>query len=370
MPPMADDDLPRGLALTASPGFAEWLAARNASLAFATPPSKVFFVGLRPDGDLGVFERTFDKAMGVAAQGTDKVWLGTRTHLWRMDSVPIGSAAADEGFDRCFAPLRAYTTGYLNTHDVTVDDEGDVVFVATRFGCLARPSETASFDPVWQPPWLDRFEQGDRCHLNGYTRDGEGRAYVTSVSASGGLESWRDSRSGGGVIAEVPSGEIVATGFSMPHSPRLRDGELWCTNSGTGHLCRVDPGTGAVEKVAFAPGFLRGLCFLDGYAVVGSSKPREGDLYSGLGLDETLVERNLKPRLGLFIIELATGNVVEWLFVDGPMRELFDVVALPGVRRPMALGLVADDIRKAVFFDSAAVARGADGRWAPAEARS
>jgi uncharacterized protein (TIGR03032 family) len=367
---MADEEQHQGLALNASPGFADWLAARNASLTFATPPSKVFFVGLRPDGQLGVFERTFDKAMGVAVQGTEKVWLGTRSHLWRMDSVPVAQEAADEGFDHCYAPMRAYTTGYLNTHDVTVTDDGDVVFVATRFGCLARPSDVVSFEPMWQPPWLDRFEQGDRSHLNGYTRDDDGRAYVTSVSATGGLESWRDHRNGGGVVAEVPSGHIVATGLSMPHSPRLRDGELWCTNSGTGHLCRIDPSTGAVEKVAFAPGFLRGLCFLDGYAVVGSSRPREGDLYSGLGLDDTLIERNLKPRLGLFVIELATGNVVEWLFVDGPMRELFDVAALPGVRRPMAFGLVASDIRTAVFFDSASIDRGADGRWAPAGAVS
>ena len=126
----------------------------------------------------------------------------------------------------------------------------------------------------------------------------------------------------------------------------------------------MDQATGEVERVAFAPGFLRGLCFLDGYAIVGSSRPREGDLYSGLGLDETLIEKGLKPRLGLFVIELATGNVVEWLFVDGPMRELFDVAALPGVRRPMALGLVAEDIRTAVFFDSSTVERSASGRWA------
>lgn len=359
---MADDDLEQTLGLSASPGFATWLAGRDASLTFATPPSKVFFVGVRTDGQLGVFERTFDKAMGVATDGAERVWLGTRTHLWRMDSVPVDQASAEEGFDRCYAPMRAYTTGYLNTHDVTVDDDGEVVFVATRFGCLARPSETASFEPVWQPPWLERFEQGDRCHLNGYTHD-ENRAFVTSVSATGELESWRDHRNGGGVVAHVPSGEIVATGLSMPHSPRLHDGELWCTNSGTGHLCRVDPASGEVEKVAFAPGFLRGLCFLDGYAVVGSSRPREGDLYSGLGLDDTLIEKGLKPRLGLFVVELATGNVVEWLFVEGPMREVFDVAVLPGVRRPMALGLVAEDIRTAVFFDSSSVERSDSGRW-------
>jgi uncharacterized protein (TIGR03032 family) len=355
------------LALTASPGFADWLASQNASLTFATPPAKVFFVGIRPDGDLGVFERTFDKAMGVSAQGSEHVWLGTRSHLWRLDSMPLSEQALEDGFDRCYVPKRAITTGYLNTHDVSAAADGDVIFVATRFCVLAKPSETRSFDPYWQPPWLDRFEQGDRCHLNGFTRDETGAAYVTSVSATNGAESWRDHRNGGGVIAEVPSGEIIARGFSMPHSPRMRNGELWCCNSGSGHLCRIDRKTGEVERVAWAPGFLRGLGFVGDYAVVGSSRPREGDLYSGLELDDALAAAGEKPKLGLFVIDLRSGEVVEWLFIDGPMRELFDVTVLPGVRRPMALGLIAPEIKQRIYFDSNRIQRDPDGSWTPGQ---
>ena len=41
--------------------------------------------------------------------------------------------------------------------------------------------------------------------------------------------------------------EIVTTGLSMPHSPRWHDGAIWFTESGSGHLCRVDVADGSVQ---------------------------------------------------------------------------------------------------------------------------
>jgi hypothetical protein len=38
--------------------------------------------------------------------------------------------------------------------------------------------------------------------------------------------------------------------------------------------------------------------------------------------------------------------VVHWLRIDGVVSELYDVVALPGVRRPQAIGTVTDEIRR------------------------
>ena len=353
--------------ISVSPGFGDWLGRVDATLAFAIPPSKVVFVGRDPDGELSILERTFDKTMGMARDGTDRLYLATRFSIWRLDDAGVGEAEAGEGFDRCYVPRQVWITGNVNTHDLGVDPRGGpaggLVFVATRFSCLARPSEELSFEPIWQPPFLDGFGPGDRCHLNGLAMGPDGPAYATSVGTTDALERWRWTRAGGGAVTHVPTGEIVASGLSMPHSPRLHDGELWLTNSGTGELCHVDPDAGTWEPVAFAPGFLRGLTFVDGYAIVGSSKPREGDLYSGMSLDAALAREGTSPRLGLFVVELATGNVVEWLFLEGEMRELFDVVALPGVRRATAVGLVADEIRRHTWFDADAMARGADGRW-------
>jgi uncharacterized protein (TIGR03032 family) len=339
----------------------------DVSLAFALPPAKLVFVGHDLDGRVAVFERTFDKTMGLARRGVDELHLATRSGIWRFDHVP-GDVEDDDGYDRCYVPRQVHVTGNVNTHDLAIDPRGGpgdgVVFVATRFGCLARPSDACSFEPIWQPPFLQRFRAGDRCHLNGLAMGADGPAFVTAVAATDNLERWRWHRHGGGVVVDVSTGEIVADGFSMPHSPRLHEGRLWLTNSGSGELCEVDPATGTVTPTAFAPGFLRGLTFVGRYAVVGSSKPRDGDLYSGLPLDDELARRGMAPRLGVFVIDTESGAIVEWLTIEGEYRELFDVIALPGVRRPTAVGVVGHDLYERSWFDADALQHGPDG-WRP-----
>lgn len=46
-----------------------------------------------------------------------------------------------------------------------------------------------------------------------------------------------------------------------------------------------------------------------------------------------------------YVIDLNTGDILHWLRFEGLLEELYDVVTLPGVRRPMALGLKSDEIR-------------------------
>jgi uncharacterized protein (TIGR03032 family) len=329
---------------------------QGVSLAFAVPPSKLFLIGLNPDGELSAFERTFNKCMGLAAAGSETIYLGTRYQIWRLQHAPP-QGPDHEGYDRCFVPRRVWTTGYINCHDVAVDGNGEVLFVNTRFGCLARLSDRYSFVPVWWPPFQTRRRQGDCCHLNGVAMVRGQPEFVTSVSRTSELDSWRNHRTGGGVVTHVGTGEIVCGGLSMPHSPRLHRGDLWLTNSGTGHLGRVDLDQRRFEPVAFAPGFLRGLTFVGDYALVGSSRFRGGGLYSGLPLDESLANAGTGPKLGVFVVDLRSGGIAEWLVLEGPIYELFDVIALPGVRQPMALGLISDEIQHQIWFDSGALNR-------------
>ncbi len=46
------------------------------------------------------------------------------------------------------------------------------------------------------------------------------------------------------------------------------------------------------------------------------------------------------------IIDLNTGDSVHWVRIEGVVVELYDVVALPGVVRPQALGFKTDEIRR------------------------
>ena len=221
-----------------------------------------------------------------------------------------------------------------------------MVFVNTLFGCLATVSERYSFVPLWRPPFLSKLAAEDRCHLNGLALENGHPAYVTAVSQSDVADGWRDRRRDGGCVIDVRTNEIVAAGLSMPHSPRVYRDQLWLLNSGTGEFGLVDRSTGSFEPLTFCPGYLRGLSFVGDYAVVGVSLCRENRTFQGLALDDNLRERNAEAHCGLCVVDLRSGDLVDWLWLTGVVQELYDVVVLPGVRRPSALGFKTDEIRR------------------------
>jgi len=336
--------------VTASPHFADWLAEQQVSLAFTTyQTGKLFLLGRRPDGVLAVFERTFSRAMGLWADG-QTLWLGTQYQLWRFENV-LRPRETYHGHDRLYVPRTGHTTGDLDVHDIAVDEQYGVVFVATHFGCLATLSERHSFRPMWRPPFLSKLVAEDRCHLNGLALESGRVRYVTAVSTSDVVDGWRDRRRDGGCVLEVPGGQRLASGLSMPHSPRTYRGELWLLNSGTGFFGKVERTHGTFEPVTFCPGYLRGLAFNGNYAVVGLSRPRHHCTFSGLALDEELARRTADARCGLQVIDLATGNVVEWVRLEGMVSELYDVAVLPGVMRSMALGFKTREIEQLLTID-------------------
>ncbi|MEQ9124727.1 MAG: TIGR03032 family protein, partial [Alphaproteobacteria bacterium] len=185
---------------------------------------------------------------------------------------------------------------------------GKPIFCATLFNCLGTISETHSFRPVWKPPFISRLAAEDRCHLNGLAGEGGEPRYVTMVSRSDVVDGWRDRRSDGGLVMDVASGEAVAGGLSMPHSPRLHDGTLYLLDSGTGRFGRVDVAAGRFEEIAFCPGFARGLSIVGDHALIGLSLPRENKTFTGLPLDQALTDRDTRPRCGLIVVDLKTGD--------------------------------------------------------------
>ncbi len=160
-----------------------WLAEQKLSLAFTTyQVGKLFLIGAQPNGNLSIFERTFNRAMELWTD-TQRLYLATLYQLWRFDNV-LEPGQTHEGYDRLYVPQMAWTTGDVDIHDIAEDAQGRPVFVNTLFGCLARVSESHSIAPVWQPPFISRLAAEDRCHLNGLAmRDGK-PAYATAVSRS------------------------------------------------------------------------------------------------------------------------------------------------------------------------------------------
>jgi uncharacterized protein (TIGR03032 family) len=345
--------------VTGSARLAAWLAQHQVSLAFTTyETGKLFLLGHKPEGTLAVVERTFNRAMGLWADG-QTLWLSTRYQLWRFENF-LRRGELYQGHDRLYVPKVANTTGDLDVHDIAVDHDGRPVFVATKFGCIATLADRSSFTPVWRPAFLSKLAAEDRCHLNGLALE-EGRPrFVTSVSQSDVVDGWRDRRQNGGVVLEVPESRVLASGLSMPHSPRLYRGRLWLHNSGAGQFGSIDPAGGPFEPLTFCPGYLRGLAFVGDFAVVGLSHPRHDKNFGGLALETELAKRDAEPRCGLLIIDLKSGDVAHWIRVEGMVRELYDVAVLPRVSRPMVLGLKSDEIERiiAIGEESNPVARG------------
>ncbi len=288
-----------------------------------------------------VNEQYFRKAMGLAYhEGT--LYLAALAHIYRMENCLRPHERMDELFTDCFMPRTAHLTGQLNAHDVGVAENGDILFVNTRYNCIATLSDRHSFRTVWQPHFISKIVAEDRCHLNGMAMaDGKPR-YVTAVSKSDTIDGWRDRRSDGGIVMDVEKNEIVCEGLSMPHSPRLYQGKLWVLNSGTGQLGVVNTEKKQFEPLVFCPGFLRGLAFHGKYAFVGLSRPRY-ERFEGLALDARLKEADSEPWTGVQVIDLTTGSCVHWFRIDGPVAELYDVAVMPGIVCAKSLSPATDE---------------------------
>lgn len=342
------------LEITCSRQFPEWMAEQRVSLAFTTyQTGKLFMIGLQSDGRLSIFERTFNRCMGLYGDG-QTLWMSTLYQLWRLENIVESGQFVNGDYDRLFVPQLGYTTGDVDIHDIVVTAEGEVVFANTLFNCLSTLSETHSFAPQWRPAFISKLAAEDRCHLNGVALENGKPRFVTTVSQSDIVDGWRDRRHDGGSVIDIASNETVTAGLSMPHSPRVYKDQLWVLNSGTGHFGKVDREKGMFEPLAFCPGYLRGMGFINDFAVVGLSRPRENKTFTGLQLDDNLKERDAEARCGLQVIDLRTMDIAHWLRIEGIVAELYDVVVLPNVMRPMLLGFKSDEIRRTLSIDDSA----------------
>jgi len=326
-----------------SGGLAARLARLNISIAFTSYQSNLLYIlGVLSNGGAHLHQSAMIKPMVLVLDGQARLVLSAGFQIIELSNVLKPHERVNETFDACYMPRTIHITGELDAHDIGVDRNGDIVFVNTRFNCLATVSPRHSFEMLWKPPFISTLVSEDRCHLNGLAMDDGQPAYVTAVSRSDTIDGWRDRRSDGGIVVDVQTDRVICEGLSMPHSPRLHRGELWVLNAGTGELGVVtrpegeQDGMGRFEPRVFCPGFLRGLAFHDNLAFVGLSKPRY-KRFEGLALDQKLKDADSEPWCGIQIIDLDKCCCIDWLRIDGAVTELFDVCIIPGFRCPMTV---------------------------------
>ena len=336
--------------ISCSRGLADWLSMQRVSIALSSyQTGQLFLIGLLPNQGISIHQRNFVRAMGLVGQ-SDRIYVAGIEAVWRLENVLRGHERANQHFDRLYVPRNAQVTGDLDIHELGIEGSGRVVFVNTKYSCLATFSLSQSFKPLWKPTFISKLAAEDRCHLNGLAMlDGRPK-YVTAVSRSDTLDGWRERRHEGGVIIDVETDRIVSEELSMPHSPRLAGGTLYALDSGRGHLVRVDRQSGKREVVAFCPGFLRGLSIWNNHALVTVSLPRDGT-FKGLELESSIKARDGEAWCGCYVIDLQSGDIRHWIRLDGFIKELFDVAVLPGVQCPMAVGLGTPELQHIITLE-------------------
>jgi uncharacterized protein (TIGR03032 family) len=197
---------------------------------------------------------------------------------------------------------------------------------------LATHDPDHSFAPVWRPKFISQLTPDDRCHLNGLGL-GDGRPrWATALGETDTSGGWRENKKSGGILVDIESNEIVARGLSMPHSPRWHAGRLWLLESGTGSLGFVDLNTGRYEPIIHLDGFTRGLEIVGNLAFIGLSQVRETAVFSGIQITERLQET--ERTCGVWVVDIAHGQVLAFLKFEEAVQEVFAVALLPGTRFP------------------------------------
>jgi uncharacterized protein (TIGR03032 family) len=330
---------------TQTESFVALLQQLGASLLVSTYQANKLLVARADGGGLSTLVRTFDRPMGLAV-GPGRLALGTRSQIWFFRNAPdIAPQVEPAGrHDACYLPRSCHVTGDVGVHEVAWAGD-ELWLVNTRFSCLCTLHPDYSFVPRWRPPFVTALAAEDRCHLNGLAlAPGEGGLtprYVTALGATDVPGGWRAGKAHGGVLLDVPSGEVVVEGLSMPHSPRLHDGRLWLLESGTGRLVLADPAAGRRQAVAELPGFTRGLALCGPYAFVGLSKIRTTSAMDGV----PLAQRRDALKCGVGAVDLRTGRVVALLEFQTAVEEIFDVQLLPGLRFPEVVGFQKEAVQ-------------------------
>ena len=328
---------PAPFSLRYSPTIPELLMQLRCTLLISTyQAGKVVFIGPKNTENLIQLPRTFSKPMGIALHG-DKMAIATKEEVIVLrDSPQLAShyPKSPGTYDAFYMPRMTYYTGAVDVHDIDFGHDG-LYAVNTSFSCIIKIDGEYSFTPVWKPPFITKLASEDRCHLNGMALvDGKPR-YVTAFGTGDTPQSWRPTVTESGILMDVESNEIIASGLKMPHSPRIINGKMYMLFSATGELVQVDLATGKYEVVHQLKGFVRGLAYYGDYAFIGLNRLRKNSsTFAHLPVTE------MSDYAGIAIVHLPSGAFVGEIRYLSSVDEIYDVQVLPDSVRPGILNTI------------------------------
>ncbi|WP_051280329.1 TIGR03032 family protein [Anaerovorax odorimutans] len=307
----------------------ELLDKLNISLILSTYQAGKVII-LSSDGErMYQLVREFSRPMGIALRKPLMALAGALgVTVFRTDpNLAKTYPEKPDVYDAFYYPTSVFRTDYVDIHDIAFTKKG-LIGVNTSFSCLCRLDGEYSFNPIWKPPFIEKYIPQDLCHLNGMAVDDSSEIrYVTAFGETASKEGWRENKLTSGILMDVKTNQIVLSGLPMPHSPRVYKGDIYMLLSATEQLIKVDLKTKSYQVVAKLDGFIRGLSFKDQYAFIGISKLRNTHTFSDL----ELVDKEIKA--GVVIVDLNSGEVVGKIEYESDVEELYDVHILEGYKR-------------------------------------
>jgi len=271
-----------------------------------------------------------NRPMGMAVD-SKRIVVGGWDRVYEFRNMPALAArfGSLDAHDAVYLMRNVHVTGAIFIHEIALSGE-EYWCVNTSFSCLCTLDQAHSFVPRWRPPFITGYAPGDRCHLNGLALQNGRPRFVTALGESNIFEGWRADKHNG-VVIDVESGETVARGLFMPHSPRLYRDRLWLCESGKGSLATVDLQTGKLETVIRLPGFTRGLDFAGPFAFVGLSQVRAA---SNTSVEIEVTDKHPQRASGVWVVNIETAKTVAFLRFSGVVEEVYAVNLLRDAARP------------------------------------
>jgi uncharacterized protein (TIGR03032 family) len=329
---------PPSIAITAQDAFIAVLERLKLSLVISTRPNHIVFFGAA-DGKLTLEATPISQPLGLAVT-PDRIAVATvRTVIVFANAARLAAnhPSRPGQYDAFFIPRTVHFTGECHMHDMVFS--GDAIIGAnTNFSCICRIDGSFAFTPLWRPNFISQLRPEDRCHLNGFAGQGGKLRYVTALAVTNTERGWRNEPDSGGVLIEAETNRILRDDLCMPHSPRLVGDELYVLNGGEGEVLRIDRASGRDTVLATLPGFTHGLCERDGVLFVGLSQNR----VSRKDNPPPIAQQVDRLIAGVAAIEAKTGEVLGIAEFHSGVSEVYDIQALPGIRRAGMHGLVSD----------------------------
>ena len=317
---------------THSPTLPKLLWELGCTLVFSTyQAGKVIFIRATSPEKIEQYALDFPRPMGLAVSD-QRIAVATRDEVVVLTNASAEESTEPQHLDSesliratggRYVQEKTYFSGEVDTHDLAWGRDG-LWAINTLLSSMALADDGSSFEPQWRPPFVSDLAPEDRCHLNSMAMVDGQPEYVTAFGEVDTFEGWRETKVSGGILMNVPSGEIVLEGLPMPHSPRVYDGKLYLLLSATGELVCAEPETGGYEVVAQLPGFVRGMARCGDYLFVGLSKLRKtSSTFAALPISDQAVFS------GIVVVSLSGGCIVEHLRYETGCEEIYDVQVLP-----------------------------------------